>query len=242
MRWLKIFSCGAGCLFLSVLTACGAGFDTKGTLIGGSDSGNSGLSLDAKVETVFQNNCASCHNGAAQNTDTLTNVTDLNALATSKFIVPGDAGASPLYQEVLQGAMPPGRSLDRTDRELIANWMVSLNSPRPSPTPTPQPNPTPTPQPTATPSPTPTPTNPNATFTNISKTILQNRCVGCHGGDGGYSFNNYTNTMKAVTAGKPNSSRLYTSVSSGAMPRGGSLTAAQIQLIYDWILAGAKNN
>lgn len=240
MRWLKNFSFGTGCLFLSVLTACGAGFDTKGALIGGSDSGSSSLSLDAKVEKVFENNCASCHYGATQNTDTLTNVTDLNALATSKFIVPGSAEASPLYQEVLQGAMPPGRSLDSSDRELIANWIVSLNTPQPTPTPTPQP--TVTPKPTATPSPSPTPANPNATFTNISKTILQNRCVGCHGGDGGYSFNNYTNTMKAVTAGKPNSSRLYTSVSSGAMPRGGSLTTQQIQLIYDWILAGAKNN
>jgi mono/diheme cytochrome c family protein len=82
-----------------------------------------------------------------------------------------------------------------------------------------------------------------ATYSSISKSILTPACVSCHGGSGGYSFDSYANTLKAVTAGKPSSSPLFTSVSTGRMPRGGSaLSAAHQQALSDWITAGALNN
>ncbi len=82
-----------------------------------------------------------------------------------------------------------------------------------------------------------------ATYSSISSHILQNGCVGCHGGSGGYSFDSYSNTMKAVAAGSPSSSLLYRSISSGSMPQSGTHpSSAQIQVISDWITAGAQNN
>ena len=89
--------------------------------------------------------------------------------------------------------------------------------------------------------------DPNATVTptysSISTQILQKGCVSCHGGDGGYSFDSYSNTMRAVTAGSPSSSRLYTAILSGSMPQSGTHpSAAQLQVISDWITAGAQND
>lgn len=79
-----------------------------------------------------------------------------------------------------------------------------------------------------------------ATYSSISKNILAPGCVSCHGSSGGYSFESYAQTVKAVTAGKPASSPLYTAVSAGTMPKGGTpLTTQQIQAISDWITAGA---
>ncbi|WP_413290947.1 c-type cytochrome [Bdellovibrio sp. HCB337] len=119
---------------------------------------------------------------------------------------------------------------------------VPTPKPTPVPTPVPTPTPTPTPVPTPTPAPTPVP-NPNATFTYISVNVLQKRCNSCHGGAGGFSFNTYTNTLKAVKVGNPTGSVLYTEVNSGSMPQGGAkLPAADIKAIYDWIAAGAPNN
>jgi hypothetical protein len=81
------------------------------------------------------------------------------------------------------------------------------------------------------------------TYQQISSTILVPKCVGCHGGLGGYSFNTYANTKMAVVAGNPNASALYNSVKpGGGMPLGGSLSTAEVQSIYDWIAAGALNN
>ena len=89
--------------------------------------------------------------------------------------------------------------------------------------------------------------NPSATvsptYSSISSVILQPGCVNCHGGAGGYSFDSYANTIKAVSAGNPSASPLYNSVSSGNMPKGGTkLSQQQIGAIGDWIKANALNN
>lgn len=224
----------------AVLGGCGTGFDSTGTSL--ADTGAGSLNLNSKVENLLQTNCSSCHDAGDSSGTNLTYVTDLQKLSASKFVVAGNAAASVLYQRVADGSMPPGRSLSQGDIDLVASWITSIGVTSPQPTPNPTPVATPTPTPKPTPTPTPVPDNPAAHYSNI-KNILQGRCVGCHGGDGGYSFNTYTNTMKAVVAGKPKSSPLYTSVSAKRMPRGGgSLTTQEIQAIYDWITAGAKNN
>jgi mono/diheme cytochrome c family protein len=88
--------------------------------------------------------------------------------------------------------------------------------------------------------------NPNATYTWIAANILTPRCVSCHGASGasaGVQVNNYTNTLRQVRVGNPNSSPLYVETNNGNMPTsGGRLTATQLTAIRDWITAGAPNN
>lgn len=89
--------------------------------------------------------------------------------------------------------------------------------------------------------------NPNAavnpTYSSISASILTPACVNCHGGSGGYSFDSYSNSLKAVTKGNPASSPIYTAVENGVMPKGGpALSSSEVQAIYNWIADSARNN
>ncbi len=75
--------------------------------------------------------------------------------------------------------------------------------------------------------------------------ILQASCANCHddqGDDKDKFWLNYPAMLKegTVVPGKPDASLLYTIVKSEKMPRDGAkLTAAQLNVIREWILAGA---
>jgi hypothetical protein len=99
------------------------------------------------------------------------------------------------------------------------------------------------------------PTKPAAsssvTFSKNIGPLLQKNCTRCHGGSNpraGLSLDSYTNVLKGsgrpvIAPGNPDSSVLYGLVKSGAMPYGGpKLADADIQMIFDWIKAGAANN
>jgi uncharacterized membrane protein len=82
--------------------------------------------------------------------------------------------------------------------------------------------------------------------------ILQNRCFNCHGGDStkeGLSFASYetlmtgSNNGPVIVAGDAANSLLVQMLQKGKMPkRGPKLTPEQVQIIIDWINAGALNN
>jgi uncharacterized membrane protein len=82
--------------------------------------------------------------------------------------------------------------------------------------------------------------------------ILETSCVSCHGGEKtskGLDLKSYASLMagsqngSVVTAGDATKSALVISVQSGKMPkRGTKLTADQLQLLLDWVNAGAPNN
>ena len=83
------------------------------------------------------------------------------------------------------------------------------------------------------------------TFTEINTTILQPKCVNCHGAvnpKGNYAVDNYINTIKGVAPGNPNASALYLRSADGSMPPGNPLTSAEYEKIRLWILDGAQNN
>ena len=92
----------------------------------------------------------------------------------------------------------------------------------------------------------------NVSFSKDVMPILQSRCISCHGGgqsNRGLSFDTYDTLMAGsnnglvIVPGDPNNSRLIQLVQSGTMPkRGPKLTPDQIQILIDWILAGALNN
>jgi mono/diheme cytochrome c family protein len=82
--------------------------------------------------------------------------------------------------------------------------------------------------------------------------ILQSRCVNCHGGqktEKGLDMTSYDKLMagsengSVVTAGSPDNSNLIKMIQQGKMPKSGpKLLPAQVQMLVDWVTAGAKNN
>ena len=103
--------------------------------------------------------------------------------------------------------------------------------------------------PTAT---TAAPVTASVSFANDVLPILNSRCFNCHGGDAtreGLSMASYDTLMAGsdngpvIVPGDPDNSLLVKQLLNGKMPkRGPKLTPEQIQIIIDWILAGAPNN
>jgi uncharacterized membrane protein len=82
--------------------------------------------------------------------------------------------------------------------------------------------------------------------------IFESRCVKCHGGEQtrkNLNLKTYASVMTGssngvvITPSDAANSLLAKQIISGKMPKNGSkLTPAEIQLIVDWINAGAQNN
>lgn len=75
--------------------------------------------------------------------------------------------------------------------------------------------------------------------------IIEQYALNAHGGKGGIFLENYDDIVKQVVPGDPESSMLYkVLIADGApqMPPSGPLPDELIQMIYDWIDQGAKNN
>lgn len=94
--------------------------------------------------------------------------------------------------------------------------------------------------------------NPNTVyFKNDVFPILSSSCAipGCHDAatqQNGVNLTNYNSIISTgdIEKGDPSDSDLYEEIAKGDMPPAGytQLTAAQKQLIYDWILQGALEN
>lgn len=82
--------------------------------------------------------------------------------------------------------------------------------------------------------------------------ILESRCASCHFGEftsAELHMDTYQSLMTGsengpvIVAGNAKKSLLVQKISSGAMPkRGPKLTPTQVQIIVDWINAGAQDN
>jgi len=83
----------------------------------------------SEIQTIFNNNCTSCHQngGAYQNGLDLTSYDNLMAgdSENGPVIIPGDHASSLLWQKVNSGVMPPGNNEDLNSDEidLIAAWI-----------------------------------------------------------------------------------------------------------------------
>jgi len=97
------------------------------------------------------------------------------------------------------------------------------------------------------------PTPGAASFSNHVVPILRAECTVCHGSLGGWSATNYENVMTTgdhapvVIPGDPEQSLLAqwllgTVDQGGLMPPSGALPEDEIQLVLDWIAAGALDN
>ncbi len=82
-------------------------------------------------------------------------------------------------------------------------------------------------------------------FAVIQKNIIEPKCLACHSANNpadGINLSTYADVMnsKTVIPGKPQESKLFTSVANGRMPRGrAALPTDEIQLIQKWITDGA---
>ncbi len=96
------------------------------------------------------------------------------------------------------------------------------------------------------------PVTDGVSFANDVMPIFENSCIGCHGGDqtrAGLDLKTYDSLMAGsvngavVVPGDPGESWLVKLTAEGKMPkRGDKLTPEQVQLISDWVAAGALNN
>lgn len=90
---------------------------------------------------------------------------------------------------------------------------------------------------------------------DTTPTSIASSCSGgaCHNAPGGgkgiehidmnTKASAYTGVKKFVVVGNPAGSKFFTEVNTGAMPEGRpKLSPAQIKMISDWIMAGAKND
>jgi hypothetical protein len=75
--------------------------------------------------------------------------------------------------------------------------------------------------------------------------VIEKFALKAHGGTGGVFLESYSDIMKYVVPGDPKASMLYKRLTADGvaqMPPSGPLPAETIQLFYDWIMQGAKNN
>ena len=89
-------------------------------------------------------------------------------------------------------------------------------------------------------------------YANDVRPILESRCGSCHMGEfvsEGLDMNTYESLLAGsqnglvIIPGDANDSLLVQKITAGKMPkRGPKLTPSQIQIITDWIDAGALNN
>jgi len=185
--------------------------------------------LEAKAFGIIQRKCVSCHNAEIPSGG-IDNLTDLSSLFYYRLVVPKEPQLSSLYTSVVNGSMPPEKSLTTSEVRIINDWILTgLANDNTPPVPPP--------------STTPVVLGPN--YASIRALILLPRCVACHNGttrtDGGVNLSTYAGVMNVVQAGNINASSLYTETLSGSMPRNSaSLTTAQMAAIKGWIEAGAR--
>ena len=74
-------------------------------------------------------------------------------------------------------------------------------------------------------------------FKSAVKPIIDARCISCHSPNGGTSPN-----LTSYEEVKTKANRVKIRVDNREMPQGGTLTAAQIKSIVDWVDEGALNN
>jgi hypothetical protein len=97
-----------------------------------------------------------------------------------------------------------------------------------------------------TPTPAPTPAGGEITFQNTIGPLLQERCGGCHGASAiqGLDLTSYASTLAGsqngvvITPGDANASRLV-QVQRTAQPHFAQLSGEDLQILVDWINAGA---
>ena len=88
------------------------------------------VDYESEIQTIFNNNCTSCHvnGGAYQNGLDLSSYENLMAGESDNgpVVIPLDHANSLLWQKVNSGAMPPGNNPDLSGDEVNLSSLVGL--------------------------------------------------------------------------------------------------------------------
>ena len=129
---------------------------------------------------------------------------------------------------------------------------IETTAPTPTALPTDSPTDVPTEPPTEVPTEAPAAEVSTVSFANDVMPIIESRCVNCHGGrniEEGLLMRSYDEIMAGsdngpvIVPGDVPQSLLVELITTQKMPkRGPKLTPPQIQVITEWVAAGAPNN
>lgn len=232
-------------LFVMLIqTGCGQASHTSGhsnsTILGstggagGSVSYTADPALEAQALAILGTNCSGCHGGSTGPAG-VSDILNASHLIASGLIVPGNPNSGRIMTAIQGGVMPPTGALPAASVAVLQNWITSMvvtSGP-------------------STPPPPPAPVVLEPTWSNISKNILQPKCVACHGAvnpTGGIRFDSYARAVRGeiIIPGNAGESDMYDMVSSGEMPPASAgyarLSAAELSVIRTWINIGAPNN
>ncbi|MFW2340676.1 MAG: c-type cytochrome, partial [Acidimicrobiia bacterium] len=185
------------------------------------------------IEPIFQASCSGCH-GTSGGWDAATMDSVINSGDSGPAVIPGDPDGSILVQRLRgEGAlMPPAASLPLNQIEMIVQWIAGGA----------------TGEVTVAGSDEAAGLDPaDLTWAEHVQPILQAGCAACHGSLGGWDAATYDSTVNSGNSGAAvipgnagGSSLAQRLLGNGAlMPPGSPLDDSDIQLIIDWINAGA---
>jgi mono/diheme cytochrome c family protein len=201
------------------------------------------LSLGQRALQIIETNCASCHTstGGPRN---IFNLTDVGHLVQTGLVVPGNPDGSPLLQSIEANRMPKSIPLGGADKLLLRQWILAGANPPSGPVDPQPPGPSPGPPPGP---------PPGGSLADQAIAVLNSRCIACHGSSPAGRLDKITDPAHVVALssqpgarpflkpGDPLGSLIYSEVMADTMPIGGArVPAAEKQILYDWILAGAK--
>ncbi len=179
---------------------------------------------------VFVQRCVICHQGAGAPAGY--DLSSFQSVGAGGRVMPGNPGASVLYQRINNNSMPPGGpALTAEVKQAIATWIQNgaLND---------------APLGGVTPPPPLPPLEPK--FASLMANVFGPRCVGCHGSvnpRAGINLSTYAAVLRRVRPGDANGSDLYRVIDSNDMPAsGGPLSFVQKENLRQWINGGALNN
>jgi len=90
------------------------------------------------------------------------------------------------------------------------------------------------------------PATPAISFSEQVQPIFVSNCAteGCHDGRAKFALETYSDIHSRVKAGDAHGSEVYKAITKlyGGMPPDGPLSDEQLNLIYAWIMQGAKDN
>lgn len=184
-----------------------------------------------QVLPIFISNCSmsGCHDAASHQDGVI--LTSYSSIMSTGGVRPGNPTDSDLYEKITENdprdvmPPPPQAPLSQQQKEIIFKWIAQGAKNNSCET---------TSCDTA-----------NVTFTSSVKTIITNKCQGCHGGgapQGGINLTTYTDVKAKVDDGK-----LWGSINHlqgfSPMPKNGiKLSDCEIAVFRKWIAAGAPNN
>ncbi len=168
------------------------------------------IAWNGDLDAVFKQKCVSCHGTTGGfSAQTYTNV--------MKGVEPGNPDSSDVVEVQQPGNHPGMFTAEELNR--VVEWIKAG-----------------APEGASTSAPAEIPSEGSKWSTNIAG-IFKEKCVACHGSIGGFGANTYEKVMRKIDAGNPDSSDVVRTQKEGTHP--GLFSAEELQVIIDWIKAGA---